>query len=254
MDNSVQGPITFDIQTPKSADDLRANVSYALALGLPELDVGGKRLCVVANGPSAVDFDFEIAADVLALNGALKLFTDRGLAPTYWAACDPQALVARFLLAAPLETTYLVASKCAPAVFSRLSNHDVRLWHVNDVELPTLRQVPCAVSVTLSVLLLAHRLGYRELDVWGWDCCFAPDGSHHASTGDLNRTSTKVEIDVGGETFFSTPTWACEAEDAVGVLRVLRWCGSNINIHGRSMVPAVIAALAAREARHGEVA
>lgn len=231
-------PITFDIQTPKL--DVQANVDYALGLGLPEIDVAQKHLTLIANGPSARHLDLsKVTGDTMAINGALELFS--GAAPTYWIACDPQALVANFVTDAPASTIYLIASKCHPLVFERLRHHDVRVWHVSDVPIPDKRQVPCAVSVTLCALLLAQRLGYRTIDVYGWDCCF--DGeAHHAGPGGLSSSPQRIEMTVESdppEVYESNPTWAAEVNDAAGILPVLRWVGCDVRIHGRSLVAGV---------------
>lgn len=263
----MQGPIEFAIQTPSDDAAVRSQIAHALTLGLPEVDCAQKRLHLIANGPSARNFNFNAAAhwhhfgetalcDTMAINGALKLFTDRNCAPTYWIACDPQGPTpdlttpADFLTGhLPAETTYLVASKCHPAVFDLLKDRRVKLWHVNDQPVSFKRQVPCAVSVTLCAMMLANRLGYRNIDVWGWDACFAEDGAHHAATGELGITSDKVEIEVGDgpETlkFMSTATWACEVKDASGILPVLKWCGTDVVIHGRSMISAILPEFAA---------
>src|SRR5215469_5748983 len=107
-------PVQFVHRTPVDMDGLIANVRWSSALGLPELrDFEYPReetLNIIANGPSARGAPLD--GPTLAINGALKLFTDMGRAPTFWTACDPQPLVADFLRNPPEETVYLVASKC----------------------------------------------------------------------------------------------------------------------------------------------
>lgn len=242
-------PIKFALQTPGSDEEHRRQIAHALTLGLPEIDTNTKRLHIVANGPTACGFNHDLPGDTMALNGSLRLFTDIGKAPTYWAACDPQKALAGFLNGPlPTTTTYLIASKCHPAVFERLHDYDVRLWHVNDQPIPAEKHaVPCAVSITLCAAMLAQRLGYRRLDMWGWDCCFAKDGSHHAGPGGLSSTPEKIEIEIDGvdEHFWITPTWGCEVEDARGILPVLKWCGTDVVIHGRSLISAICPEFAA---------
>lgn len=238
-------PIAFDIETPKV--DFQSHVDHALTLKLPEADAREKTLHLYANGPSARLADLEPGCDTMAINGALRLFTDQGVAPTYWIACDPQELVLSFLTEIPEDTTYLVASKCDPAVFDRLKDRNVRLWHVNDSDAPNKRRVPVAVSVTICALMLAHRLGYRTIHVWGWDCCYDGD-QHHAGPGALSVSSQRISIEVMSDPpqiFASNPTWACEVNDAKGVLPVLRWCGTDVWIHGRSMIGAILTEYAA---------
>ena len=254
--------IEFSLQTPGTDEEVQAQIAHALGLGLPEVDTGGKQLHIVANGPTAVGFfDRPQFGDTMALNGALGLFTDRNRAPTFWAACDPQEGLVSFLGVAPKATAYLVASKCHPAVFERLRRHDVRLWHVTDHPVPGKRQVPCAVSITTTVAILAHRMGYRRLDFWGWDCCFSGKtlddvGEHHAGKGDLSTTPDAIEMEIDGaeEHYISNATWACETTDASRVLPVLRWCGTDVAIHGRSFISACIADFAAAPEPELEVA
>lgn len=238
------GLIEFAVSTPQL--DLRSNIDHALSLGLPEADTNNKRLGLIANGPSADLFGFPAQGVTMAVNGALSLFTTKHKAPSYWIACDPQEHVADFLTDIPEETIYLVASKCHPKVFERLKDREVWLWHVNDVQIPDKRQVPCAVSVTICALLLAQRLGYRHIDCWGWDLCFQGE-QHHAGQGELGATPDRIFIDIDGsdKTWVSNPTWCCEVKDASGVLPVLRWTGVDIKIHGPSMLAAILPEYAA---------
>lgn len=180
--------VGFDIFTPTDADTIAAHIAHACSLGLPEADAEPlKRLTVIANGPSAINAPLH--GPTLALNGAIKLFLNSGRIPTYWAACDPQALVADFLPdEPPMETIYFVASKCHPSVFQKLQGRDVRLWHIDDRPIPKgLRTVMCASSVTLVAMQLMHQaFGYREFDAYGWDACY--EGlMHHASEHPLDQ-------------------------------------------------------------------
>lgn len=233
--------IEFVYNTPGSDEDIKANIRHALSLGLPHAaDLSRKRLQVMANGPSARHAPLTLD-DTMVINGALSI-CER--APTYFVGCDPQKLLTSFLIDPPLQTQYLIASKCHPAVFDALWDRDVRLWHVSDQEeyLATLgkfRQIPCAVSATLCGLQLAQRLGYREIDVWGWDCCFM-DGLHHAGLGSV-APEEPLTVAVGPDAvqFETKRNWAAEAQDASKVLPVLRWTGCDIRIHGGGMVGAI---------------
>lgn len=194
--------VSFDIQTPATDDTLGAHIAHALSLGLPECDDQPlKTLTVIANGPSASLYDFDSSGPTLALNGALKLFTDRGKAPTYWACCDPQALVADFLIDPPLSTIYLVASKCHPLVFQMLQGRDVRLWHIDDHPMTRtgVRAVAVASSVTLCAISQLSQLsrieGYRHFETYGWDACFngtEDHAGHHVEDFPDNTVSVAV--------------------------------------------------------------
>lgn len=234
------GLIEFDIRTPADGDTLVRQVEHALSLGLPELrdfeyPWQGK-LTIVASGPSARFAP--LGGKTLAVNGALKLFTDQGLAPTYWAACDPQEMVVDFLAEAPKETTYLIASKCHPAVFERLKDHNVVVWHVHDEATWALLEhrapVATMVSITCVSFELMARLGWRDFDVWGWDGCVM-DGLENAHP-QVNAGERK-NILLGDLMYQSSCVWALEAQNA---LLGLRGFPFPIHIHGGGMFGAIL--------------
>src|SRR6201995_1683416 len=94
------GPVGgYHVQLPVSAEELRGNVAHALTLGLPEMTQEPRRagrLSLAATGPGFSGMP-RSTGPVLAVNGALGLLSARGEAPEFWAACDPQALIADFL-------------------------------------------------------------------------------------------------------------------------------------------------------------
>ncbi len=224
--------VVFDLITPLDEPTIREQVRQARSRRLPEVEGCSPTLTIVAGGPSALQAPLN--APTAALNGALDaVFNPRGVAPTYYAACDPQALVARFLTHPPAETAYYLASKCHPDVFDALGDRDVRLWHVGDY-VPG--GVACAPSITLTALNLFARLGWRRFEVWGWDCCYR-DGRHHA--GEQGHRGDDRWVEVGDRTFHSTTAWAAEAQDALLVLALLEWLGCEVVIKGDSMVEAI---------------
>lgn len=245
--------VQFDIRTPCDDGEISGHIAHACSLGLPEADAQPLRtLTIIANGPSARDAPLD--GDTLALNGALKLFMNTGRTPTYWAACDPQALVADFLPDNPPQgVIYLVASKCHPSVFEKLKGRDVRIWHINDHPIPDgLHKVHVASSVTLVVMPLMRRaFGYRAFDLHGWDACYeqiAPGViKHHASalsmteypegTLDLIVGATQTEDGFeGGRTFKTSRTWAAEAQDA---MVQLQYADYRVTIHGDGLIKAI---------------
>ena len=231
--------IEFIYQTPGDETTLPTNVAHALSLGLPEADADTRRISLIANGPSARYAP--LGGPTLAINGALSLFTSVGLAPTFWAACDPQALVADFLADAPESTTYLVASKCDALIFEMLQDRDVRLWHIADCDefIGGRRSVPTATSATMCALQLLLRLGYRRVDVYGWDCCYVGD-EHHAGVGITTpEQPLTLVIDSTKAEFRTRRTWAAEAQDASRLLPYLKWAGCEVSIHGGGMVAAI---------------
>lgn len=221
--------VEFECRTDHTSDDdIERNIRHALSLRLPEADAEPLPLLrVFANGPSALRAPLDGAS--LALNGALGLFPD---GPTFWAACDPQSLVADFVSDPPERTIYYVASKCHPDVFEALKHRDVRLWHPNDYPIPGKRQVRHGSSVTLTVPNLFRYLGWRRFEFWGWDCCLL-DGQHHAVP--IGELPDQIECKIGERTFATRHAWACEAEEAAFMLQIVDY---EYEIMGDGMVKA----------------
>lgn len=224
----------YDLVTPGDGDMLRLHVQHALSLGLPELVSGpdaASPIKIIANGPSALGAD--LGGDTLAVNGALGVFTRKGLAPTFWAACDPQELVADFLAEAPADTTYLVASKCHPAVFEALQGRNVLLWHLAErpyIDLLVGREAIFPFcTITLCALELANMLGRRSIDVYGWDGCYIGN-QHHA----IDQADGKdiVTLSVGPRLFATTNSWLFEGHSAVGYFDAT---SPDVRVHGPGM-------------------
>lgn len=235
--------IEFDVNTPIADDGLVANVRHALSLGLPDIRdfeyPWAERLNMIASGPSAMYAPLD--GKTVALNGGLRRFTQAGLSPTYWAGCDPQEAMVDFLGEPPKDTTYLVASKCHPAVFERLGDRNVVLWHVEDDATKTVLGDRCAIATAVSITIvcfeLMARLGFRKFHTWGWDGCYM-DGLDHIHP--QRHSGDAINVQVGDDLAFETTTsWALEAQDAIQALRRFPF---PIHVHGGGMTGEVLKA------------
>lgn len=202
-----------------------------------------RRLDIIANGPSAIDAPWDSRTPKLALNGALGLCLDHDCPPHFWAACDPQPLVADFLTRLPPTTTYLPASKCHPSVFDRLQGQRTRRWHVTDHPLPpNVWGVDTASTITLMAAQFAPRMGFWDLHFYGWDCCVL-DGQHHASrVGALSGDHRELQFRPAEDgpvlaSFATTDGLVYEAQQAVEiVIPLLRRFGVRVTVHGPGLV------------------
>lgn len=236
-------PVEFERRFAVGDEEIRRNVEHALSLGLPDLAESplprAERLTILANGPTALDAD--LSGPILSLNGSLQLFRNTQRAPTWWAACDPQEMVADFLLDAPAETTYLVASKCHPRVFEALKDRNVILWHLNEeaggyYDLVKFRgPINVAPTITLCSFGLGEILGFGRFRTYGWDGCYM-DGRNHA-VGQAHNTTGNCEMEVGAETFRTTYAWMDEADQASQIFDA--W-PRDLIVHGDGMIGAIL--------------
>jgi hypothetical protein len=238
--------IEFNYILPVSDERCRQNIEASLERELPDA-VERHKLIIIANGPTARNVDLrKIVHATLALNGSIKLFMEQGLAPTYWAVCDPQEHVANFIPDdPPQETIYFVASKCHPTVFEKLKGRKVYLWHISDHHAPERWHVAPSSSVTITACWLMNRLGWTDFEFWGWDGCFM-DGKHHASNNDDWSAVPVVTLNyggkmegnqiIGGKEFSTTRTWAAEARGAEQFFQLAEYFDIGIKIHGDGMM------------------
>lgn len=239
--------VDFEYLTPLDDATCRDHIRQNLARRLPEA-LTRKKLTVIASGPSAKYADLRCLSDTLALNGALKLFTNEGLHPTFWACCDPQEIVSDFLPDnPPKETVYVVASKCHPKVFDKLKDRYVVVWHLRDYDAEGRSRIALASSVTISATWLMHRGGYTDFEYWGWDGCFM-DGKHHATSDSDWSKVDRLHLNYGGELkdgeiiggriFETTRTWAAEAKGAEQFFQLAEYFDMKISIYGDGMFEA----------------
>lgn len=231
--------VKFDVQTGFDDGMITGHVAATLRRNLPEITRGNPNhqpIYVYANGPSAKDAPRHYPA--VALNGAFRLPQFKVQEPEYWVACDPQALVAGFI-EPKSQTAFMVASKCHADVFDKLEGSDLSVWHLGDIgsmELPEGKDiVPCSVSVTICTLGLLYMMGYRDITVYGWDCCYIDGKDHAVPQGHIGND---IEMDVGDKAFVTTTTWACEAQDAAHYMALLP--GIRLRVEGPGMVGAIL--------------
>ncbi len=240
--------VEFSYELPVDEETCRRQIEANLSKPFPDA-IGRRKLNVIADGPSARNADFwKMDGPILALNGAINLFTGKGTWPTYWAGCDPQEVLAGMLPERPpQETIYYVASKCHPAVLQKLKKNRVELWHVSDHKTEGKWHIAPSSSVTITACWLMNRLGFTDFEFWGWDGCFM-DGRHHASRdGDFSSVPTvslnyggKIEGDevIGGRTFSTTRSWAAEARGAEQFFQLADYFDIGIKINGDGMFEA----------------
>lgn len=234
--------IRFNVQVPLDHQGLFEHVVHCLARRLPQVRPESPRghVRIIANGPSALQAPLQ-GGTTVALNGAIRLFTEKGLAPDYWMACDPQEHLVSFLDDTPLSTRYVIASKVHPRVFDHLIKRgcDVTVWHVDeDATGPLVRNlnpVPCASTITLTCFKVLEWMGFRSFETWGWDGCYDMEGRHHAN--DFGGERGTIQLQVGGRTFVTTASHAMEAQEASAILGDWPW---PLAIRGGGMIAEVL--------------
>jgi hypothetical protein len=197
------------------------------------------------SGPSIADFIEEIKAKqkaggvVFAMNGCAKYLFDHGIYPEYQVICD--AREENVDLIGPAQE-YLFASQVHPKLFEKVP--EARLWHlqIGDIEeyFPDYPRsyalIGGAASVGNTATCLAYAMGYRKLDIYGYDSCHKNTESH-AFRQPLNDGEPCLWTEFNGKKYLASFTMKHQAEKFQDTARALQQIGVEINVYGDGLLP-----------------
>jgi hypothetical protein len=256
----------MDMVCNTAHEKLYANIRENVKRRIPRLKIepaNEEHAVIVGGGPSINDeavlsdlrYRYGLGQHFFALNGAAAWLRKRGMKPHAHILVDARKENARFLENIPKaewadDTTYLVASQCDPAIFGRLGNRDMIIWHsdapgvqelLNDpsVDEPggILNVVGGGSTVGLSAMVIADCLGYRKLHLYGFDSSLA-DGAHHAYEQGVNDSDPIVDVLCDKDVHFrATPWMVQQAREFVPLAHELANKGHVITVAGTGLLP-----------------
>lgn len=222
-------------------ETLRSNLASCLQRGLLYLDIGeplSQKAAVVAGGPSAADYLEDIRnwdGFVVAINGAHDWLIEEGITPDAVIAVDPQPELARYFQKPNDETTYLIASCCAPEVFDALEGKRVVVWHAVQENASGSLMVfggPTAATRAPHVL---YMMGFREVHMFGVDSSYTGLKTHAYKDGQVNGGN--IQVRVGDEIFITSGGMLCQAEFLEQTSHVFE---GKFEVHGYGLGPALV--------------
>jgi len=176
---------------------------------------------------------------VFAMNGAAKFLDDHGILPDYQVMIDARVQTAD--LVGPAKE-HLFASQVHPECFRRVP--DAQLWHLQvetiDDLLPPYDKGYCliggAASVGNTATCLAYAMGYRNLQIYGYDSSHQ-DGHGHAFHQKMNDGDPCAFVDFNGKTYLASLTMKLQAERFQETSSALIEAGCHIEVHGSGLLP-----------------
>jgi hypothetical protein len=168
----------------------------------------------LAGGPSLNDFTDEIREKraqgypLITVNNTFNWALDHGLTPSLQFMIDSRAFNKRFVErhAEAESCKFAIASQCHPSVFEMLPKDRTYMWHVSleDSDLEVLNDtygpmyegwwpVPGGCAVTLRALCALQMIGFRRVELYGFDSCLADD-THHAYEQPENDGDDIIEV------------------------------------------------------------
>lgn len=220
-------PLAIQVNQYGTDEDRIEHIRSALGLGLPELIPAlashDGTFVIVGSGPSMPAFIDDIKAErargrpICAIKGTHDFLVRNGVEPTFWLTIDPRPRVEQ-LQEKTNETIYLVASRCHPAIFERLKDDRVVLWHSfgGDSENKFLEgkvkgQIGGGTTSGLRAMAVAYVMGFRRFVLYGFDSCLGPDQKTKRFDG--SETGKTIDIIVNGKKFLSNMAMAQQANE-----------------------------------------
>jgi len=208
-----------------------------------EAHEGTAVLC--GSGPSIGDYLDEIkalqesGAKVFAMNGSAKFLNDKGILADYQVVIDAREETAD--LVGPARE-HLFGSQVHPACWDRAPN--AMLWHlqIEDIEdhFPDYEDGYCliggAASVGNTATCLAYAMGYRDLQIYGYDSSYRQDQGH-AFFQPLNNGDPCCRVTFAGKEYLVSLTMKMQAEKFQETARELINLGCDVVVHGDGLLP-----------------
>lgn len=211
------------INTPEEV--LRSNILRNLELGLREIVPHKAQpdqvVYLLAGGPSLNDYESQIIEwgktgnPIVTMNGTYNWLIERGVRPAMQVLLDAREFNRRFVSPIIDNCKYMVSSQCDPDTLASLPREQTWLWHsgqsdiVKEVmdEYAAKQQngrewypVYGGTAVCECALTILAMLGYRKVEVFGWDSCLR-EGKHHAYEQKENDYTNTLTMTVGGKKF-----------------------------------------------------
>lgn len=247
--------ISFGLNVPK--EHISANIEYSIRLGLPQLmphDEQEDPIALVLGGPSLeetfplLEQKYHGGMKVVSVNATHDWLLNRGVFPSAHVMVDARRFNARFVKNWYPKTKYLIASQCHPQVFKALEGAQVYIFHPiiekeHGAILETYYGHECWIvsggsTVALRAIPLLSMLGFRNIEVFGFDSCYA-GGKHHPYEQKENDGQTSAEIEVAGRTFICDAAMWSQAEQ---FLKMTKYLGDHFNllVHGDGLISHLI--------------
>ena len=222
--------------------DVVENIRKNLGLGLQEIcphETQETQVILLAGGPSLVEHEQEIIQRgkagelIVTTNGTYNWLIERGIRPAAQVMVDSRPFMKRFTEPHIDSCKYLMASQVDHEIIASLPKDQTYLWHCGDSDLvkdavdkwtaenDTNREwwpVYGGTTVVLRALPLLAMLGFRKVEVFGWDSCLL-GGKHHSYEQPENDGGIVFPVMVGGETFACNPWMIVQANELGKVVR-----------------------------------
>lgn len=242
-------PVLVMVNTPD--EELEANVRANTALELPWLagvEPHDGIAIMVGGGASVADHLDDIrrlVADggtIFAMNAASQYLRGHGIAVDWQVTCDAKAETASLI--DPSARGHLLASHVSPVTLAAAPKPI--LWHsalhANEDHFPPKKKkrggyalLGGEASSGLGALCVAYALGFRRLELFGYDSSHR-DGQGHAYRQRMNDVIPVMTFEWAGRSFQTSVTMRTQAERFPITAQALQQAGATLTVWGDGLL------------------
>lgn len=248
-ENPLHIPVVVLCNTPeeKIEENIRANTARDLRW-LGAVKPHGGIAIFVGGGASVADHLDDIralveqGATLFAINAASQYLRGHGIAVDWQVTCDAKAETAT--LVDPAARGHLFASHINPATMDSVP--DPLVWHssahAKEEWFPAAKVKRGGYAILggeassgLGALCAGFCLGFRRLEIFGYDSCHR-DGQSHAYRQAMNDTIPMVTFEWAGRSFQTSITMRAQAERFPIAAQALQQSGATIKVWGDGLL------------------
>lgn len=241
-------------------DQIRTNLGKGLNRLTPHAESADQKVIVLGGGPSLNDYVDEIkehkknGAKIVTMNGTYAWAKEHDLWPVTQFMIDARPFNTRFVDPVDDKNMYIIAAQCHPDLVDKLPRDRTFISSCNldpgsiDICNELLGDmydfdgwfpVPGGSTVMLRCLPALKMIGFRDIEIYGFDSCFRKH-EHHAypqAENDIpNMSKDRVAfVEVKGRVFPVEPWQLCQANEFIH-LRQLLLRELDIKVHGDGLI------------------
>jgi len=182
---------------------------------------------ICAAGPSIRGFEDRLKSsknDVFSVK-TVNYLTNLGIDPRYAVTIDPKEDKGRVQL--NKKTNYIVSSQCNPSLFDALEGYKTYIIDaiITKNWCPSDKCVSAGSNSTIHAILLAVWLGYKRLNLYGFDCGYSSDREDYRVNRENVYDDTKDHMLIScpdtGKIYRTTTEYIGMAEEAMKIMQIL---------------------------------
>jgi len=254
----------------KVISNIKANLDLGLKEIVPHEVQPDAVVYLLAGGPSLKAYESEVVEagksglPCVTVNGTYNWLIERGVRPAAHVMVDAREFNKRFVTQHIDTCKYLVSSQCDNELVKSLPKEQTWMWHAGQSDLvkQTLMEwseergikrewfpvFGASTVITRAITLLAM-LGFRKIEVFGWDSCLIDD-DHHAYSQPENDSKDVITVYLGGKEFKCHPWMVVQANEFPKVVKHVYSSVPDLELSVRGN--GLLAAILEHSARLGE--